>query len=92
MSKLSKFQRSQRAHIYLSDKAGKIFTLNGAIKRMYHSEVEFEQRQKVQVLPKKERKNIYKKVESFYKKGVKEGKSIKKLNLDYMLKHYNPFD
>ena len=62
MAKFTKFQRSQRAHIYLSDKAGKKSTLNGAIKRMYHNEVEFEQRQKVQVLPKKERKHIYEKV------------------------------
>ena len=92
MSKLSKFQRSQRAHRYLIEKAAKTSTLNGAIKRMYHTEVEFEQRQKVQVLPKKERKHIYEKVESFYKKGTKQGKTVKKLNLDYMLKYYNPFD
>ena len=72
MSKLSKFQRSQRAHIYLSDKAGKKFTLNGAIKRMYHSEVEFEQRQKVQVLPKKNVNTYMKKLNLSTKKALKK--------------------
>ena len=92
MSKLTRFEKSQKAHQRLKIQHTNSSSLLSRIKAMYHGEVEFEQRWSGRVLTKKERKDKYNRVNSFYQKGVKKGKTPKQLDLDYMLTQYNPFE
>lgn len=92
MKYFSKLARSQKAHARLKTRYRNSLNLLSRIKAMYHGDVEFEQRRLGRVLSKRERRDRYKRVNSFYQNGAKKGRTPKQLDLDYMTAHYNPFD
>ena len=92
-NKKTKLSRSIAIHFGLSKKHSKKSSVDmlSMIKRTYHDDVAFEQAEKGRILSKQERKKIYGRVDSFYQKRKKQGKTIREINYAYMKKYYSPF-